>query len=446
MTIEQLKQVFHERGIRHVKLGVFDLDGVLRGKYVSPEKFFSAAEGGLGFCDVIFGWDSSDALYDNVSVTGWHTGYPDTDARIDPTTFRVIPWERDTALLLLDIDLPMAPRTVLRNVEEKARTMGYRAFFSAEYEFFFFRETAQSAREKNYRNLTPLSPGMFGYSALRASTNAEFLHQILDSLREYDIELEALHTETGPGVYEAAIRYAPVLKAADKAALFKTAIKEIAARNGLIVTFMAKWNAALPGCSGHLHQSLWDLDAQTNLFHTDSKGDDTGMSELMLQYIGGQLALMPEVMAMICPTINSYKRTVPGTWAAINASWGVENRTTALRAIPSGAKSTRVEYRLAGADGNPYLTMAAALASGLYGVENKIAPQAPVSSSAYEGKLPLLPRTLEESTARMKSSKVVRALLGDAFVDHFTATREWEVRQAQAAVSSWELERYFEII
>jgi glutamine synthetase len=170
------------------------------------------------------------------------------------------------------------------------------------------------------------------------------------------------------------------------------------------------------------------------------------MSELMRHYIGGQLALMPEVMAMICPTINSYKRTVPGTWAAINASWGVENRTTALRAIPSGAKSTRVEYRLAGADGNPYLTMAAALASGLYGVENKMEPAAPVSGSAYDGKLTPLPRTLEESTARMKSSKVVRALLGDVFVDHFTATREWEVRQAQAAVTSWELERYFEII
>jgi glutamine synthetase len=444
MTIEQLKQVFHERGIRHVKLGVFDLDGVLRGKYVSPEKFFSAAESGLGFCDVIFGWDSSDALYDNVSVTGWHTGYPDTQARVDPTTFRVIPWERDTALLLLDMDLPIAPRTLLRHVEEKARTMGFRAFFSAEYEFFFFRETAQSAREKHYRDLTPLSPGMFGYSALRASTNAEFLHQILDSLREYDVELEGLHTETGPGVYEAAIRYAPLLKAADKAALFKTAIKEIAARNGLIVTFMAKWNAALPGCSGHLHQSLWDHEAQTNLFY--DAADPKGMSALMRYYIGGQLALMPEVMAMICPTINSYKRTVPGTWAAINVSWGVENRTTALRAIPAGAKSTRVEYRLAGADGNPYLTMAAALASGLHGVENKIDPAPPVSSSAYDVKLPRLPRTLEDSTARMRSSAVVRALLGDAFVDHYTATREWEVRQAQAAVTSWELERYFEII
>jgi glutamine synthetase len=444
MTIDQLKEVFNERGIRHVKLGVFDLDGVLRAKYVSPEKFFSAAEGGLGFCDVIFGWDSSDALYDNVKITGWHTGYPDARASADLNSFRVIPWEKDTALFLLDMEMPVAPRRVLHQVDEKARKMGYRPFFSAEYEFFFFRETAETARQKHYRDLTPLSPGMFGYSALRASTHAEFLHQLLDNLREYDVELEGLHTETGPGVYEAAIRYAPLLKAADKAALFKTVVKEIAARNGLIVTFMAKVNASLPGSSGHLHQSLWNADGNKNLFY--DKKDPRGISELMRQYIGGQLALMPEVMAMICPTINSYKRTVPGTWAPVGVSWGVENRTTALRAIPGGAKSTRVEYRLAGADGNPYLAMAAALASGLHGIENRMEPAAAVAGSAYDGNLPALPRSLAESTARMKSSAAVRAIFGDIFVDHFTATREWEVKQFEKAVTNWEMERYFEII
>jgi glutamine synthetase len=285
---------------------------------------------------------------------------------------------------------------------------------------------------------------MFGYSALRASTHAEFLHQLLDNLREYDVELEGLHTETGPGVYEAAIRYAPLLKAADKAALFKTVVKEIAARNGLIVTFMAKVNASLPGSSGHLHQSLWNADGNKNLFY--DKKDPRGISELMRQYIGGQLALMPEVMAMICPTINSYKRTVPGTWAPVGVSWGVENRTTALRAIPGGAKSTRVEYRLAGADGNPYLAMAAALASGLHGIENRMEPAAAVAGSAYDGNLPALPRSLAESTARMKSSAAVRAIFGDIFVDHFTATREWEVKQFEKAVTNWEMERYFEII
>lgn len=444
MTFENLKAVFQERGIRHVKLGVFDMDGVLRGKYVSPEKFWAAAEGGTVFCDVIFGWDSSDALLDKLTVTGWHTGYPDAPAKVDLSTFRVVPWEPDTAFFLLDLDLPVAPRTVLRRLEEKALGLGYRPCFSAEYEFFFFRETSQTVRQKNYRDMTPLSPGMFGYSVLRASTHAEFVHSILDSLRSFDVELEGFHTETGPGVYEAAIRYDTILKAADKAALFKTAVKEIAARHGFIATFMAKWNAHLPGSSGHLHQSLWDPARQKNLFY--DANDPKGIPTLMRHYMGGQLQLMAEVMPLICPTINSYKRTVPGTWAPTSACWGIENRTTALRAIPGGAKSARVEYRLAGADGNPYLSMAAALASGLYGIEKKLEPPAPVTANAYEGDHPALPRTLEEATARLKAGRVARAWLGDAFVDHFVATREWEVRQFSTAVSNWELERYFEII
>ncbi len=433
-----------KRGVKQVKLGLFDVDGVFRGKYINFDKFGSAIEGGLGFCDVVFGWDSSDSLYDNVRVTGWHTGYPDAVARPDLSTLRVIPWEPDTALFLLDLELPVAPRTVLRRVVEKAREMGFDALFSAEYEYFFFRETSHSVREKSYRRLTPFTPGMFGYSVLRTGAHAEFVHNILDSLRAFDLELEGFHTETGPGVYEAAIRYDTALRAADKAALFKTAIKEIAARNGCIATFMAKWNASLPGCGGHLHQSLWDAGRKHNLFYDENCPNK--ISPLMRHYIAGQLALMPEVTALICPTVNSYKRLVPGTWAPTNVSWGVDNRTTALRAIPSSAKSARVEYRLAGADGNPYLTMAASLASGLYGIEHKLEPLPAVQANAYQDHLPPLPTTLAEATARLKQSRAARDLLGEEFVEHFVATREWEVRQFNQAVTDWEMERYFEII
>lgn len=435
---------FEKRGIKHVKVGLFDVDGVFRGKYINLDKFQSALEGGLGFCDVVFGWDSSDSLYDNVRVTGWHTGYPDAVARPDLSTFRVIPWEPDTALFLLDLDLPVAPRAVLKRVIARAQQMGFEALFSAEYEYFFFRETSQSVREKAYRRLTPFSPGMFGYSVLRTGTHAEFLHTILDSMRAYDLDLEGFHTETGPGVYETAIRYDTALRAADKAALFKTAIKEIAARHGCIATFMAKWNASLPGCSGHLHQSLWDPEHKRNLFYDEACPNR--ISPLMRHYLAGQLALMPEVTTLVCPTVNSYKRLVPGTWAPTNVSWGVDNRTTALRAITSGAKSARVEYRLAGADGNPYLTMAASLATGLYGIEHKLEPPPPVEANAYQDRLPPLPATLAEATARLRESRAARQWLGEEFVEHFVATREWEVRQFNAAVTDWEMERYFEII
>lgn len=451
--IDDIQQLFAQRNVRQVKVGGVDLDGVLRGKYISLEKFFSAVEHGFGFCDVIFGWDSSDVLYDNVTYTGWHTGYPDTLAKIDLDTCRVVPWEPETALCLVDfywpdgVPLGLSPRQVLKRVIADAHEKGFAPFMSSEYEYFLFRETPQSIREKQYRNMTPLSPGMFGYSIVRASAAADLVHGIIDGMRDYGIELEGVHTETGPGVYETAIKFDAALRAADHSTLFKTGVKEITARHGVVATFMAKWSPDLPGCSGHLHQSLWSLDGKRNLFHDDD--GRPGLSALMRHYIAGQLALMPELTALVAPTINSYKRLRPRTWAPTTASWGVENRTTAIRAIPGGAKSTRVEYRLAGADVNPYIGMAATLAAGLYGIEHRLEPPEPWAQNAYtapDGMFPSLPGSLPEATAKLKESTVARQLLGDEFIDHFVATREWEIRQFQAAVTDWELQRYFEVI
>lgn len=456
MDTAEIKAIFEQKQIRRVKLGVFDIDGVLRGKYISLPKFWSALKDGVGFCDVIFGWDSGDRLYNNVTFTGWHTGYPDLTAKLDATTMRIAPWERDTALFLLDLEdrsgraLPIAPRQVLKTVVARAQAAGYTPKCSVEYEFFFFRETPESLRAKNYRELTPLTPGMFGYSVVRASANADLVHEVIDGLAEFDVALEGFHTETGPGVYEAAIAVDEAVRAADKAALFKTAVKEIAARHGLIATFMAKWNAGLPGCSGHVHQSLWNGNS-TNLFY--AVDTDQRMSAMMASYIAGLVQLMPELMAMVCPTINSYKRSVPGTWAPVNATWGVENRTAAVRAIPGSAKSTRVEFRLPGADSNPYLAVAASLAAGLYGIEKRLQPPPACTQNAYEedersggGRSAGLPRTLAQATERFRASHCAREIFGADFVGHYAATREWEVRQFEAAVTDWELERYFEVI
>jgi glutamine synthetase len=451
MDLKTIQDLLTQHNITKIKVGGFDIDGILRGKYISPEKFSSAAEGGLGFCDVIFGWDSSDALYDNVQVTGWHTGYPDALAKIDLSTFRLIPWEPGVAFFILDFydsagqPLPVSPRQLLQRVAAKAEAMGFHSMVSTEYEYFFFREDSHSVREKHYRDMKPLSPGMFGYSILRTGVLADLTNGVIDAMRAFDVELEGFHTETGPGVYETAIKYDDVLRAADKAALFKTGIKQIAARNGLITTFMAKWNANLPGCSGHLHQSLWDSEHKKNLFHYTN--GPTGMSKLMKHYLAGQLQLMPELTALICPTINSYKRLVPGVWAPTNATWGIDNRTVALRAVlgPS-PKSVRVEYRLAGADINPYVAIAASLVSGLYGIEHELELSEPVVANAYEANAPPLPRSLEEATGLLKDSRIARELLGEEFVDHFVRTREWEVRQYHDAVTDWELQRYFEII
>jgi glutamine synthetase len=332
---------------------------------------------------------------------------------------------------------------LLRGIVERATTLGFTPKFGAEYEFFFFQETRDTLVEKDFRDLRPLDPGMFGYSWVRTGQDAELMRDILDGLREFDIDVEGLHTETGPGVYEAAIHYDDVLRAADQAALFKTVLKEIAHRHGLSVTFMAKWNASLPGASGHLHQSLWK-DGK-NAFY-DARSSD-GMSVVMRRYVAGQLALMQELTALYSPTINSYKRYVPGVWAPLLATWGHENRNCAVRVIGArDPKAIRVEYRQTAADMNPYVAMAASLAAGLWGIEKKLElPPETKGDPGSEGPT-RLPRTLAEATERLAASRVAKQILGRDFVDHYVATRRWEVRCFERAVTDWELRRYFETV
>jgi glutamine synthetase len=449
MDAKQLKDAFEKHGIRRVKVGGYDIDGILRGKYVSLEKFWGALTSPIGFCDVIFGWDAADVLYDNCRVTGWHTGYPDTLARVDTSTFRVLPWEPDTAAFLMDFiqadgsPHPACPRGLLRQVIARARALGYEPVLAAEFEFFVFKETPTSLHAKGFRGLESLSPGMFGYSWVREGQHANLCHAILDDMERLGIPIEGLHTETGPGVYEAAIEYDEALRAADKAALFKTSMKEIATRLGYAVTFMAKWNHSLPGSSGHLHQSLWKGDK--NVFFDAAAPHH--LSSVARHYLGGQIALMPELTALVSPTINSYKRYVPGVWAPLNASWGFENRTCAIRAIPGSAKSTRLECRQAAADINPYIAMATILAAGLWGIQNDTEPPQHVEGDASaRADLTPLPRTLRDACTLLDRSPHARGLLGEAFVDHYLLTRDWECRQYDRAVTDWELARYFEIV
>lgn len=435
-----------------VKIAFTDIDGVLRGKYISTEKFLSAAEKGSGFCDVIFGWDAADLSYDNVEYTGWHTGYPDAPARIDLSTFRKIPWEGDLPFFLGDLidghDNPayVSPRQLIRRVADDANKAGFIPYFSQEFEWFNFRETPQSAHDKHFRDLTPLTPGMFGYSILRSTLNNPFFTDLFDLLKKFNVPLEGLHTETGPGVLEAAIQYAELVEAADRAVLFKTAVKEIGYKHGILPTFMAKISERLPGCGGHVHQSLWDKTSKNNLFY--DANDAFGMSEVMKSYLAGQLYCLPHVLPMYAPTINSYKRLVEGAWAPTTLTWGIDNRTVALRVLCNSGASSRLETRVIGSDANPYLAMAAALASGLYGVREKLKlTQPPTKGNGYRDFTNgVLPSNLYEATQLMKKSGVARDILGDKFVEHFTRTREWEWRQSLKAVTDWEFQRYFEII
>jgi glutamine synthetase len=452
MTEKQIIEYVKNHPSGKVKLAITDIDGIMRGKYISTEKFLGIIEGNLGFCDVVFGWDAGDVAYDNSSYTGWHSGYPDAKAKLDLGTFRKIPWENDLPFFLgefineADKPLEICPRQLLKKVIAEADKEGYTPYFSQEFEWFNFAETPQSLADKNYTKLTPLTPGMFGYSILRSSYRNDFFTALYDGMKKLGVPLEGLHTETGPGVYEAAIAYSGVLEAADRAVIFKTGTKEIAYHNGIIATFMAKFNENLPGCSGHVHQSLWDKKSTKNLFY-DAQ-DKSKMSEMMRQYIAGQLYCLPFILPMIAPTINSYKRLVEGAWAPTTLTWAVDNRTVALRALPGSTKATRLETRVVGSDSNPYLAMSACLAAGLYGIKNKLKLKQPATKGNGYRDLSngSLPRNLWDATQAMKESKVAKELFGEKFVTHFTETREWEWKQFAKVVTDWELKRYLEII
>jgi len=452
MTSKEIFQYIKEHPSGKVKVAFADIDGILRGKYISSEKFISVTESGMSFCDVIFGWDAGDVVYDNVQYTGWHTGYPDAPAVLDINTFRKIPWENDVPFFIGELTdakgnpSSVCPRQLLKKILNETIKAGYSPIFSQEFEWYNFAETPQTANDKQFKNLIPLTPGMFGYSILRSSLQNPYFADLFDQLKKFNVPLEGIHTETGPGTYEAAIVYSDIVEAADRAIIFKTAVKEIAYKHGIIATFMAKIDENLPGCGGHVHQSLWDKTGKKNLFYNEK--DKMKMSDLMKNYVAGQLHCLPYILPMFAPTINSYKRLVEGAWAPTTLTWGIDNRTVALRILSGSSKSCRLETRVIGSDVNPYLAMAACLAAGLYGIKNKLKLKQPATAgNGYRNySNGTLPSTLIEATLQMKESKLVKELFGSSFVEHFTQTREWEWRQHLKAVTDWEYKRYFEII
>ena len=451
MDIEALKK----RGVKRVKLAFTDIDGVHRGKYLSLDKFESVAKSGGGFCDCVLGWDVNDQLYDNANFTGWHTAFPDALYKIDFSTERLLPDENDTPFYLVNFVTesnelhPICPRSLLKRVLQKAESMNMGINLAYEYEFFVFDETPHSIREKGYRNLKNLTPGKFGYSLIRNSTFSDLSHEFMDYCEVMKFPIEGLHCETGPGVWEAALKYNTALEMADAASMFKTFSKVFFQKRNLMATFMAKWSMDYPGQSGHVHQSIFDLKTKKNLFY--EQGNEHHMSELMRQYIAGQQKYLRQFLAMVAPTINSYTRLVKGFWAPTAATWGIENRTAALRAIPGSEKSQRLEFRLGSADANPYLVSAAVISSGLLGIEEELTLSPPIQGNCYDQQDSLpeelqLSSNLRDAATIFSESEAAEKSFGKEFVDHFSSSRFWEVREYERHVNDWQLKRYLEII
>jgi glutamine synthetase len=349
----------------------------------------------------------------------------------------------------------ISPRYILSTLVARARSLGFEPLAASELEFRFFRENQVSLRAKDFGpDLTPLNPGMNCYSISQASADDQILGRIARMMRDYGIEIEGYNREHGPGMYEMNIHYSDILAAADKTLLFKTGVKEICYQMGLSATFMAKWNDQEDGSSGHSHLSLWDSQRERNLFWDDQ--DETHMSPTMRHFLAGVLSKLPEFMVLYAPVINSYKRYIEGTWAPLNTTWGMDNRTCAVRIINNGPSAVRIENRVPGSDANFYLVFSAMLASGLYGIERELELPARLSGNAYdptvivkaleEGSIQPLARNLTDATRLFEQSEVAREFLGADFVEHFAATRKWEVHEYEKAVTNWDRRRYFELI
>lgn len=304
---------------------------------------------------------------------------------------------------------------------------------------------------KGFAGLTPLLPDTRTSSLSRLGRVDAIIGDIARHMTASGIPAEAASTEYSPSQFEISHRFGDALSAADRAVRYKAGVREIAEAHGAVATFMAKYDAGAGGSSGHIHQSLWDARG-TNVFATLSARSATDGRELSVlggRYLAGLLATMADLTAVLCPTVNSYKRKTPWSLAPTTVTWGLDNRTTGLRALTGQPAATRVEHRLPGADANPYLAVAACLAGGLYGIEHELEPPPPVGGNAYE--LPpedavRLPETLDEAVTRLEHSKVARELLGEVFVEHFLATRRQELAASRAAVTDWERRRYFELI
>ncbi|KAF8969643.1 hypothetical protein BDZ97DRAFT_1959621 [Flammula alnicola] len=453
------------------------VDGVLRGKFMSKEKFLSAAKSdGFGFCSVIFGWDIHDAVYSReLLISNKANGYRDIIAVIDLSSFRRIPWEHNVPFFLvsfLDPDtkepLSVDPRGVLKSATDRAQAAGYECFSGVEYEYFNFKETAHSAAEKNYTNLEPLTPGMHGYSLLRTQLNNEYFHALFDESVRFDVAIEGHHTETGPGVLETALAYTSALRMADNAILFKYTAKSVGMKYGVIPSFMAKPWGGLPGCSGHVHISLRNKegrnifavsDAELKTGRDNAANEDTKfISQEAEWFLAGILDGIADVMPALVPTINGYKRLVGGEafWAPNAVTYGYDSRAASIRIISPPScppAATRMEVRIPGADMNPYFALSAIFLLGLRGINKKLSlPGPPISHFTPEdrsnGKIKMLPTSLEAATARMmRPESIAREpeVFGDDFVEHYGGTREHEVKLWNEAVTNWEVERYLEL-
>ena len=447
-----------EQGTKTLIVAGADTYGMMRGKRLPTGQAARAFDHGIPMSDVfwVMHIDEMDIVARPEGHAGYFPtekeGYPDILAVADLATLRPVPWHERTAIVLADFALqdgrpvPIAPRTVLKGVVERARRMGFEPRCGVELEFFLLRETYTSLQARRAGDLTFYHGRPATYGVVTGSAQEPVARVIREAMLDHGLTVEACNMENGPGQFEMNLRHADPVAAADAAFLFKSGVKEIAVQNDLVATFMAKPHPVWSGNSCHFHLSLAGEDGRNAFF---DEAAPKGISTTMRYFIGGIQATMRELTAIHAPTINSYRRYVPYSWAGTTATWGIDNRSAGIRAVCEGDDGTRVEHRQAGGDVNPYLGAAAALAAGLHGIEHEIEPDEAVATDVYAlpaGAVPPVPRSLEEATELLASSDMAREWLGDELVAYYAAIKRAEVEAFARTVTDWEIGRYAEAL
>jgi glutamine synthetase len=449
LSFDELKKAVRSGGIDTIVVAMADMQGRLIGKRFQGEYFIDGAHEETHACNYLLANDIDMEPVPGYAAASWEKGYGDFVMKPDMATLRRIPWLAGTALVLADVldhhhhDVPHSPRAMLKKQIARLQKKKMQAFLASELEFYLFDESYETAATKRYAGLKTAGTYIEDYHVLQTTKEEGVMRAIRNGLQGAGIPVENSKGEWGPGQEEINVRYAEALQMADRHVILKNGIKEIAWAQGKSVTFMAKWNYGLAGSSSHIHASLWDAAGKTPLFY-DRKGE-YGMSPLMMSFVAGQLKYAPDITYFLAPYINSYKRFQVGTFAPTKAIWSRDNRTAGFRLCGEETKAIRIECRIGGADLNPYLAFSALLAAGLAGIEEKLKLPPAYSGDAYHGaKLPEVPKTLREAAGAFRQSKMVRAALGDAVVDHYVRTAEWEQFEYDRRITDWELIRGFE--
>ncbi|MFD9952308.1 glutamine synthetase family protein [[Kitasatospora] papulosa] len=438
-------RVLVERGeIDTVVLAFPDMQGRLQGKRFAASFFLDEVlEHGTEGCNYLLAVDTDMNTVDGFAMSSWSNGYGDFAMRPDLTTLRPIPWHEGTALVMADLSwedgspVAAAPRQILRRQLERLAAHGLTAHVGTELEFIVFKDTYEQAWDRAYRGLTPANQYNIDYSVLGTGRVEPLLRRIRNEMATAGLTVESAKGECNPGQHEIVFRYDEALVTCDQHAVYKTGSKEIAAQEGVALTFMAKFNER-EGNSCHIHLSLQDTDGRSVM-----AGEDGAMSPVMRHFLAGQLAALRDFSLLYAPNINSYKRFQPGSFAPTAVAWGHDNRTCALRVVGHG-RSMRFENRLPGGDVNPYLAVAGLVAAGLHGIEHGLELPDACEGNAYTARYDQVPTSLREAAALWEDSQVAREAFGDDVVAHYRNMARVELEAFDAAVTDWELRRSFE--